>query len=169
MSGARGINMQTQRARSDATRRLSALLDEIEELSPRLSLADLQAAASRIRSMAPAAVQHKNGSQRPRCEEEPSSARVGVGNVVPQADGVQLHLSNKSMTGYAGVSDERAKGLKRPHHAIAGKVNGRNVNLGYFATPVEAAVAIAKYRLEHPELSWKRQTTCTQATSDEFA
>ena len=161
--------MQTQRARSDATRQLSALLDEIEELSPRLSLAELQAAASRISSMAPAGVQHKNGSKRPRCEQEPSSARVGVGNVVPQADGVQLHLSNKSSTGYAGVSDERAKGLTRPHHAIAGKVNGRNVNLGYFAAPVEAAVAIAKYRLEHPELSWRHQTTCARATSDEFA
>ena len=144
-----------QRARSDAARRLSALLDEIEELSPGLSLADLQAAASRIVSMAPA-VQHKSGSKRPRCEQEQSAARVRVGDAVPQADGFQLHLSGRSATGYAGVTDERVKGLTKPYHATAGKYGGKKVHLGYFATPVEAAVAIAKYRQEHPEFRRRR-------------
>ena len=117
-----------QRARSDAARRLSALLDEIEELSPGLSLADLQAAASRIVSMAPA-VQHKSGSKRPRCEQEQSAARVRVGDAVPQADGFQLHLSDRSATGYAGVTDERVKGLTKPYHATAGKYGGKRYTL----------------------------------------
>ena len=76
-------------------------------------------------------------------------------HVVPEAGGFKLHLSERSLTGYAGVTDERAKGLQRAHHAIAGKVGGKNVNLGYFATPVEAAIAIAKYREEHPEVVWR--------------
>ena len=75
-------------------------------------------------------------------------------HVVPEAGGFKLHLSERSLTGYAGVTDERAKGLQRAHHAVAGKVGGKNVNLGYFATPVEAAIAIAKYREEHPEVVW---------------
>ena len=70
------------------------------------------------------------------------------------------------MTGYAGVTDERAtKGLRKPHHATAGKIGGRNVNLGYFSTAVDAAVAIAKYRMAHPEVRWKAQAKSAQPAS----
>lgn len=47
----------------------------------------------------------------------------------------------------------------RPIYARAGKCAGRNANLGYFTTAVEAAVAIAKHRAAHPEVSYKSAPT----------
>ena len=58
---------------------------------------------------------------------------------VAEADGVLLHLSGKSTTGYAGVS-KLATGRFRAQHYVGGK----QVRLGHFGTAVQAAVAYAR-------------------------
>ena len=150
--------MSCHAARSHAESRLGVLIQEIEELSPHLSQAALQAAASRIISVRDRISDTINKRKR---LEEPAI-------VVSEAAGTKLHLSDRSLTGYAGVSDERAKGLKKPHHAIAGKLHGKAVNLGYFSTPVEAAIAIARYRLEHPELQWQKLSSGDRERIDDI-
>ncbi|EOD21267.1 hypothetical protein EMIHUDRAFT_241459 [Emiliania huxleyi CCMP1516] len=55
-----------------------------------------------------------------------------------EAEGLRLHLSSSSSTGYKGVYESSGRFQAR-HMA-----NGRRVNLGYFDTAVEAAVAYAR-------------------------
>ena len=57
------------------------------------------------------------------------------------ADGVQLHLSSESGTGYMGVV-RRPSGRFRATH----RVDGRLVNLGTYDTKVEAAVVYARFK-----------------------
>ena len=137
-------------ARNLAEGRLKVLLREVDALSPNLSQEALQEAASRITSI----IKRK----RKRADNLASGS-------VSEVAGLKLHLSSRSASGYHGVSDERSKGLSKPFHAIPGKLHGRNVNLGYFSTPVEAAIAIARYRLEHPEVKYNGRWTPSEASS----
>ena len=58
--------------------------------------------------------------------------------VVAVAEGLRLHLSSSSITGYKGVCDRSGR-FDAQHW-----VGGRNVKLGRFDTAVEAAVAYAR-------------------------
>ena len=60
-------------------------------------------------------------------------------SVAAEAEGVRLHLSSSSSTGYLGVWEE-ASGRFRAQH----RVDGRHAGLGSFHTAVEAAVAVAR-------------------------
>ncbi len=69
-------------------------------------------------------------------------------SVPAEADGMKLHLSHRSQTGYEGVRRFQPAGAKHVRYrAIAPMVHGHRQtdNLGYYATAVEAAVAFAKY------------------------
>ena len=57
--------------------------------------------------------------------------------LVTQSEGYELHLSDKGSTGYLGVS-YRGRGK----YEASRTVDGQHRLLGYFATPVAAAVAI---------------------------
>ena len=61
---------------------------------------------------------------------------------VTEAEGYQLILSDKSNTGYKGVSRTKAAGSSQPFKMFLYR-NGRNT-VGQFATAVEAAVAYAR-------------------------
>ena len=58
---------------------------------------------------------------------------------VNEAEGVKLHLSQRSSTGYLGVVPYR--GRFKAQHTSGGKV----IYIGVFATAVEAAMAVAKH------------------------
>ncbi|EOD21073.1 hypothetical protein EMIHUDRAFT_101766 [Emiliania huxleyi CCMP1516] len=60
-------------------------------------------------------------------------------SVAAEAEGVRLHLSSSSSTGYLGVWEE-ASGRFRAQH----RVDGMHAGLGSFHTAVEAAVAVAR-------------------------
>ena len=69
----------------------------------------------------------------------------------PPSAGVQLHLSQRSKTGYRGVKIELGgKSKKRRRPCFVAQLQskqggrGRNVMLGRYETPVEAAVAYAR-------------------------
>ena len=59
--------------------------------------------------------------------------------VATEAEGLRLHLSSRSATGYKGVSKQPSGRFQAIH-----EVDGRRVSLGLFDTPVEAAVAYAR-------------------------
>ena len=68
-----------------------------------------------------------------------------VGAVVKEAEGLKLHLSDRGKTGYLGVckqNDDRRSA--KPYQARL-YYSDQNVSLGYHATAVEAAVAVARY------------------------
>eukprot|EP00900_Chrysochromulina_parva_P009663 jgi/Chrpa1/18699/Chrysochromulina_OHIO_Genome00022198-RA len=79
-------------------------------------------------------------------EEEEEEKEVGA-DMVTEAEGLRLHLSPRSSTGYLGVH-------RRPNHPSGQprakpfearyKRDGRRVYLGHFTTAVEAAVAYAR-------------------------
>ena len=60
------------------------------------------------------------------------------------AEGLRLHLSSSSATGYKGVYEHFGR-FKAEH-----SVNGRRARIGTFATAVEAAVAYARVVGEAP-------------------
>ena len=60
--------------------------------------------------------------------------------VETEVDGLQLHLSSRSATGYLGVRLSKSGDRFRAEHA--------DTNLGTFDTAVEAAVAYAKQNLK---------------------
>ena len=62
-------------------------------------------------------------------------------SLVTTNDGLDLHLSSRSPTGYKGVSEVKGRRLASPYRAKApdGSL------LGYFATPLEAAVSYARH------------------------
>ncbi len=78
--------------------------------------------------------------------------RGGVAQAeVTEVDGVQLHLSTRSSTGYEGVVRFRAAPSTSCHvqfKAQAPLTLGRET-IGYYGTAVEAAVAYATYVAEH--------------------
>ena len=59
--------------------------------------------------------------------------------MVTEAEGLRLHLSSRSSTGYENVSKEPSGRFRAQH-----KVDGRQVAIGFFDTAVEAAVAYAR-------------------------
>ena len=66
-------------------------------------------------------------------EAEAAAARAGL----------RLARSDKSSTGFVGVTDMKIKGRSRPFHAMA-----RCVSLGCFATAAEAALVRARHVAE---------------------
>ena len=89
------------------------------------------------------APQPPRGNDDRRDGEEPAAGaaatELAMETSVAEADGVLLHLSGKSTTGYAGVS-KLATGRFRAQHYVGGK----QVRLGHFGTAVQAAVAYAR-------------------------
>ena len=89
------------------------------------------------------APQPQRGNDDRRDGEEPAAeaaaTELAMETPVAEADGVLLHLSGKSTTGYAGVS-KLATGRFRAQHYVGGK----QVRLGHFGTAVQAAVAYAR-------------------------
>jgi hypothetical protein len=63
-------------------------------------------------------------------------------DVVAEVEGVQLHLSEQSITGYKGVTYEGER--SRPFKAVAWCA-GRGIALGYFETALAAAIAYAHF------------------------
>ena len=78
-------------------------------------------------------------------EYEPPT--VGVAR---EAEGLRLHLSSRNATGYSNVTclanPNNPQPLNRPYMAAVryGVGRGARRTLGYYATAVEAAVAIAR-------------------------
>ena len=70
--------------------------------------------------------------------------------VVEQAEGLRLHLSSKSCTGYKGVTFSHS--ASKPYRAYVAQ---GNCTLGTFATAVEAAVRYARHVLEVKEAEAK--------------
>ena len=62
---------------------------------------------------------------------------------VSESDGIRLHLSLKSATGYFGVGNAPL-GARGPYIA-RGRAQGKQVTIGFYQTAVEAAVAYAKF------------------------
>ena len=81
-----------------------------------------------------------------------SSMEPATGLVI-EAEGMPLHLSARSSTGYKGVSRHSGPNLAKPFVAQIMR-GGRNVHLGIFATAVEAAVAYAKCVAEAEAGTW---------------
>ncbi|EOD27574.1 hypothetical protein EMIHUDRAFT_235566 [Emiliania huxleyi CCMP1516] len=88
-------------------------------------------------------------AKRARCEKRPSEAEAGRKTwfctlhapavvVVAEAEGMRLHLSSSSSTGYRGVS-KNSGGFRAQR-----KVDDRPRHIGTFGTAVEAAVAYAR-------------------------
>ena len=77
-------------------------------------------------------------------EEEEAS-----GEVVAEAEGYTLRLSEKSATGYEGVSKDGGRYQARV------RSGGRKVHIGYYNTAVEAAVEYARWRKEAGEDRWR--------------
>lgn len=65
------------------------------------------------------------------------------GLVKDQADGVKLHLSHKSGTGYLGVGFKRESSGKVRFKVRHRSASGKQFHIGYYDTAVEAAVAYA--------------------------
>ena len=68
--------------------------------------------------------------------------------LVTEVDGLQLHLSAASSTGYRGVVDYSQSGKERDRPFKAQATAPRVRTLGHFATKVEAAVCYAKWALQ---------------------
>ena len=84
--------------------------------------------------------------ERPAARMAPSPAA----EVVEQAEGLRLHLSSKSCTGYKGVTFSHS--ASKPYRAYVAQ---GNCTLGTFATAVEAAVRYARHVLEVKEAEAK--------------
>eukprot|EP00900_Chrysochromulina_parva_P012785 jgi/Chrpa1/21507/Chrysochromulina_OHIO_Genome00025727-RA len=77
-----------------------------------------------------------------------AAGEADAAGIVTEAEGLRLHLSPQSSTGYLRV-------IRRPNHPsgqprakpfqVQYRRDGRHVSLGYFATAVEAAVAYARH------------------------
>ena len=87
--------------------------------------------------------------QIPEADRFNASCECGVGWLPTEVDGLALAVKPGSVTGYKNVSYQRARGarLRRPYSAKRDGTrslgySGRS--LGYFATAVDAAVAVAR-------------------------
>ena len=81
---------------------------------------------------------------------------------VMEADGMQLTPGN-GVTGYLGVVQQgsRFRARLKPVSSSGGRVQ---VRLGWYSTAVEAAVAVARHRLQHGVPTWKRKSDSPPAT-----
>ena len=134
-----------------------AVLEEMTANLPGTLLADIvaeQASEVAVKAVAVAAAARRREEMKRQAAQTQAASPV-----VPEAEDVQLHLSERSATGYHGVAYHPGSSPRKPFYARAGKCAGRNANLGYFTTAVEAAVAIAKHRAAHPEVSYKSAPT----------
>ena len=77
------------------------------------------------------------GEDTPAVAAEPAVVAAEA-EVVAEAEGLRLHLSSNSATGYKGVHEQSGR-FQAKH-----KVDRRNQSLGFFGTAVEAAVAYAR-------------------------
>ena len=75
----------------------------------------------------------------PAAAEPTTQAPVTQAPVAAKAEGVRLHLSSRSSTGYLGVRKSSAGRFRAEHRA-----GGKRDCLGSYATAVEAAVAYAR-------------------------
>ena len=75
------------------------------------------------------------------------AAKVEALSVLREAEGLSLHLSVRSSTGYLGVRHTPLASANKPYQARArgSGIASEKVSIGYFATAVEAAVAYAKH------------------------
>ena len=60
-----------------------------------------------------------------------------------EAEGLTLQRSESSITGYKGVAFIR-KGKSKPYMATVRQRGGKQVTLGYYPTPEEAALHVAR-------------------------
>ena len=100
-----------------------------------------------------AAVAYALHVRRLRQLEHPEHTGSVFDEVCTHAEGVALHLSERSSTGYEGVRRWRHTSGKGPvrFRAVAPmQASVRAKNIGYFDTAVEAAIAFAKY-VESPK------------------
>ena len=138
-----------------------AVLEEMTANLPGTLLADIvaeQASEVAVKAVAVAAAARRREEMKRQAAQTQAASPV-----VPEAEDVQLHLSERSATGYHGVAYHPGSSPRKPFYARAGKCAGRNANLGYFTTAVEAAVAIAKHRAAHPEVSYLERTYASDA------
>ena len=100
-----------------------------------------------------AAVAYALHVRRLRQLEHPEHAGSVFDEVCTHAEGVALHLSERSSTGYEGVRRWRHTSGKGPvrFRAVAPMQACVAKNIGYFDTAVEAAIAFAKY-VESPKV-----------------
>jgi hypothetical protein len=76
--------------------------------------------------------------------DEPAAAGAAASGLVTFAEGLQLHLTHRSNTGYRGVRYNPVQNKARPYQA-RGSINKVATHLGFFGTALEAAVAYAKW------------------------
>ena len=69
---------------------------------------------------------------------------------VDAAEGLQLHLSSASSSGYECVNYTPERNVSKPYRALC-RVHGRYIHLGSFATAVEAAVCYARHMQQEQE------------------
>ena len=104
--------------------------------------------------------------QEPRAEEEEEQCYAAAGKpLVTEAEGVQLRLSSKSNTGYLGVCFLVYRG-RRPFLAST-SMQGKFLNLGYYDTAVEAAVAASRYHDEKEEAAAAAGEEAAEAAAEE--
>jgi len=81
----------------------------------------------------------------PPTDEDTGPADSSNGQLVAEAEGMALHLSSKSSTGYAGVYHKKGSRTK-PYRVFSPREENRKRQLlGYFSTAVEAAVCYARF------------------------
>ncbi|EOD25145.1 hypothetical protein EMIHUDRAFT_206274 [Emiliania huxleyi CCMP1516] len=109
-------------------------------ISGRKYISPEHAALARWRAIFPSHLQlpEAGRSSRPRGGDRRAGSSRQAAAVAAEAEGLRLHLSSSSSTGYKGVSRERSR-FRAQHH-----VDGKDVYLGSFDTAVEAAVAYAR-------------------------
>lgn len=82
--------------------------------------------------------------------------------VAREVDGVELHLSTKSTTGYRGVSYKPLANSSRPYQAVGPQPEGKH--LGYFTTAVDAARAYADFVRSPTQYKANEQRAAVAAT-----
>lgn len=89
-------------------------------------------------------------------------------HVAPTAEGMQLHLSHRSSTGYEGVRLHKLSGRFRAVSPLDSAKRGGTrggTSLGYYETAQEAAVAFAKY-VESP-MAWEEWRAAQRAAAQQ--
>ena len=84
-------------------------------------------------------------------------------NVQHEVDGIKLHLSTKSTTGYRGVSYKPSANSSKPYQSVGPHPEGRH--LGYFTTALDAARAFANYVRSPDQYKANEQLAAIAATA----
>ena len=79
--------------------------------------------------------------------------------ILEEVDGIKLHLSSKSATGYKGVCEQDGR------FRASVSSNGQQRHLGYFPTAVEAAIAHARFSDTHSGSAKVYEHHTTEAVS----